>query len=164
MSDMAEEPQNDPNAFIEQGMTDDELGGWMLVICQMLSLLGIGFVAYGAWPWPVLTWVLVGLGLAIGAAGFAGLKNALHIHPEPNKAGLRTGGIYGLIRHPMYLALLLIGVGVCSAGEPKGWVAFGLLALILLSKIATEEKALTRVYPEFAEYRARTKRLIPFVW
>jgi protein-S-isoprenylcysteine O-methyltransferase Ste14 len=64
----------------------------------------------------------------------------------------------------MYLAVLLFGGG-CLAGWQQ-WphaAAFAALAVVLHAKARREEALLARRFPEYAAYKARTKRLVPFV-
>jgi protein-S-isoprenylcysteine O-methyltransferase Ste14 len=64
----------------------------------------------------------------------------------------------------MYLAVLLFGLG-CLAGW-QGWphaIALAALAVVLHVKALREEALLVRRFPAYEAYRARTRRLIPFV-
>jgi protein-S-isoprenylcysteine O-methyltransferase Ste14 len=87
------------------------------------------------------------------------------VMPEPKAhARLVTTGPYAFVRHPMYLAVLLF-VGGCLAGWQQ-WphaAAFAALAVVLHAKALREEALLARRFPEYAAYKARTKRLVPFV-
>lgn len=80
---------------------------------------------------------------------------------------LITQGVYRAIRHPMYSALLLYGVG--QALVVPNWVA-GVLNLIAFAilftlRVGAEEKMMAEQFgEEYAAYSARTKRLIPGVW
>jgi protein-S-isoprenylcysteine O-methyltransferase Ste14 len=76
---------------------------------------------------------------------------------------LVTGGVYGLIRHPSYLGLLVNSLG-WGLGFRSG-VGVLLTALTmppLLARIGAEEKLLrTEFGDEYDAYRARTSRLVP---
>jgi protein-S-isoprenylcysteine O-methyltransferase len=76
-------------------------------------------------------------------------------------------GPYRLIRHPSYSGaiLALLGLGMCYCN----WLSLELTvippALALLWRINIEEKALTSALGEaYANYKAHTRRLIPFVY
>lgn len=101
--------------------------------------------------------------LLVFCSAFLSLGTSLTISPIPNNNGLRQGGVYRYIRHPMYLAVLLFGFGALALTI---WATIPFLPLVavLAIKINVEEKLLSDVYPDFAQYQARTKRLIPFVW
>ena len=75
-------------------------------------------------------------------------------------------GMYGFVRHPMYLGALFLIVGTPLA-LGSWWTLFliPVFLLILYFRIASEENVLIRDLPEYAEYRKKVKyRLVPFVW
>jgi protein-S-isoprenylcysteine O-methyltransferase Ste14 len=80
---------------------------------------------------------------------------------------LVTDGIYRTVRHPMYLALLLYGLG--QAAVIPNWIvgpSYALALLLLFALRLGPEEALMRdqFKGEYDAYTARTKRLIPGVW
>ena len=80
---------------------------------------------------------------------------------------LVTSGIYGRIRHPMYLSLLLYGLG--QALVVPNWIVgpCGLAGATLLFalRVGPEEQMMReRFGAEYEAYAARTKRLIPRLW
>jgi protein-S-isoprenylcysteine O-methyltransferase Ste14 len=80
---------------------------------------------------------------------------------------LVTGGSYRLVRHPMYLALLLYSIGQALVlpnwvAGPSYLVAFGLL--FALRVIPEERMMRERFGADYDAYASRTKRLIPGVW
>jgi protein-S-isoprenylcysteine O-methyltransferase Ste14 len=108
--------------------------------------------------------------LAGGAIGVAALMQNrpgnFNIRPEV-KAGARlaTGGIYRLIRHPMYSAFLLVLAGLVLAAPTA--LRFGLLAAefaVLIAKMKREERYLVGRFAEYETYRHRTWRLIPWLY
>lgn len=72
-------------------------------------------------------------------------------------------GVYGLIRHPIYTGDLLLLFGLELA--LNSWLVLGVLILapVVLLKAIKEEEMLVRELPGYNDYRARTKRFIPFV-
>ena len=79
---------------------------------------------------------------------------------------INTSGLYGLVRHPSYLGLLLVflAVGLHS----RHWLACGFAVIpttaALLYRIHVEEEALHLAFgDEYEAYSKRTKRLIPGV-
>lgn len=75
---------------------------------------------------------------------------------------LRTTGSYGIVRHPLYGAevLLILGV-ILSHGSV---MAFGVGAIWLLLQIRRaqyEESILRQTFPEYADYSRRVPMLIP---
>ncbi|MDR0250882.1 MAG: isoprenylcysteine carboxylmethyltransferase family protein [Burkholderiales bacterium] len=85
--------------------------------------------------------------------------------PEPPPGNrLITSGPYRFIRHPMYLALLLVMTGaVLLYGEPWRWLALGALGTVLHFKARLEERFLCMRFPEYRDYMAHTKSILPFV-
>lgn len=80
---------------------------------------------------------------------------------------LITTGIYGMIRHPSYLGLLLLLLGWALAFRSSvGIIIAFLIALPLLARIRSEEKLLAVHFGrEYEEYRARTPwKLLPGVY
>lgn len=83
------------------------------------------------------------------------------------KAGgaLVTSGAFRYSRNPMYFGLLLLGFSwalFCA----NWFTALGnvILGIVLLLKIYVEESALlSRFGADFISYKARTRRLIPFL-
>jgi protein-S-isoprenylcysteine O-methyltransferase Ste14 len=79
---------------------------------------------------------------------------------------VKTTGLYGIVRHPSYLGLLLIFLAVGL--HTRHWLALGLAVIpptaALLYRIQLEEAALHRAFgAEYAAYCQKTKRLIPGV-
>ena len=74
-----------------------------------------------------------------------------------------TNGIYGVIRHPSYLSLLLNSLGWGLAFRSGvGVLLTALLIAPLLARIDAEEKLLHMQFgDEYNAYRARASRLIP---
>jgi len=76
---------------------------------------------------------------------------------------LATSGVYGLIRHPSYLGLLVNSLGWALAFRSGvGLLLTALLVPPLLARIHAEERLLrTQFGGEYDAYRSRTSRLIP---
>jgi len=79
---------------------------------------------------------------------------------------LATTGIYGLIRHPSYLGLLVNSLGWALAFRSGiGVLLVALMLVPLLARIGSEEKLLRSQFgTEYDAYRTRTWRLVPFVY
>ena len=100
--------------------------------------------------------------LAIGLASRR-LGRALRAHPAPGSdATLRTDGLYGLARHPIYSGLLLMGVGLALiARTPRAIATVCSLAALLTFKARFEERLLEERFPEYRAYRDSTPRFVP---
>lgn len=79
---------------------------------------------------------------------------------------LVQNGIYGVIRHPIYLRMLLVGVSVPLIFRSWLWVPFLVIVIgIVTYRIRQEEKLLGEQFgPEFESYRRRTWRLLPYIY
>lgn len=139
---------------------------WLLVTLQfaLIVLLIAGTEARGTPLANAVAFALVAAATFVGIAALASNRPGnFNVRPEV-KAGARlvTGGIYAYIRHPMYAALLLLMLAALAA-DPRPWriVAWVALLAVLLAKAAREEAFLRQRFAEYADYEARTKRLIP---
>ncbi|GLI59508.1 hypothetical protein VaNZ11_001400 [Volvox africanus] len=105
-------------------------------------------------------------GLVFIATAFFNLGRSISPLPEPRKKHqLVVSGIYGYVRHPMYGGLLLAGFGLAVLTRNETRLAIlALLWWVLENKVTVEEKALAARYPEYAEYKAKVKKLFPFVY
>ncbi len=79
---------------------------------------------------------------------------------------LVTGGIYGVIRHPSYLGLLIGALGWGLAFRAGVGVTIALMMLpVVVARIEAEERLLCETFgAEYDAYRARTWRLMPYVY
>jgi protein-S-isoprenylcysteine O-methyltransferase Ste14 len=79
---------------------------------------------------------------------------------------LVTSGIYGVIRHPSYLGLLVNSLGWSLAFRSGVGVLLTMLLIqILLSRISAEEKLLRAQFgKEYKAYCSHTSRLIPGIY
>ena len=78
-----------------------------------------------------------------------------------------TEGVYRRIRHPMYAALLLFSLG--QALVVPNWLAgpgfLASLALLVALRLGPEERLMLETFgPTYADYRSRTRRLLPGIW
>lgn len=77
-----------------------------------------------------------------------------------------SSGVYGFVRHPMYLGAVFLFFGAPLFLNSIGGILIGLLMTILLiARIVGEEKLLVNQLEGYAEYRRKVRyRLFPFVW
>ena len=75
-------------------------------------------------------------------------------------------GLYGLVRHPMYAATLLLFLAMpLILGSPIAFVILLCYPAIIVRRIRNEEEVLERGLPGYAEYKMRIRwRLIPGIW
>jgi protein-S-isoprenylcysteine O-methyltransferase Ste14 len=158
---------------LSRGVREDSANRWVLIPFGVIGLLS-AFV-------PPLTdrlgfWVLDGetlrwIGVVLYVAGctlrlwpvfvlgdrFSGL-----VAIQPGHA-LVTTGIYGVIRNPSYLGLLVTMLGWSLAFRSAiGVLLMALMLVPLVARIRAEEKLLGEQFGvEYDAYRARTWRLFP---
>ena len=75
-------------------------------------------------------------------------------------------GLYAIVRHPMYLATLLMFLPIpLILGSFWGLCAFAVYPVLIAVRILDEERVLTEGLKGYADYRKKVKyRLIPFIW
>ncbi len=137
-------------AVIWGGLTTYWVGGWLVFARGVAApgwLLGLGTFLFS-----------VGVFFHFGAdmQKFA----ALTAHP----GALITTGFFRLSRNPNYFGELLIYLGFGLLA--KHWLPIAILALwmggLWIPRMIRKDRSLAR-YPEFAEYKRRTRMLVPFV-
>ena len=87
------------------------------------------------------------------------------IEVQENQKVIDTG-LYGIVRHPMYLATLLMFLPLSLIlGSLWGLIPFAFYPAVIVLRILNEEKILSAGLEGYDAYRGRVKyRLIPFVW
>lgn len=75
-------------------------------------------------------------------------------------------GLYGLVRHPMYAATILLFLMMpLVLGSWYAAIIFLVYPVLIIIRLTGEEKLLMKELPGYAEYRKKVKyRLIPFIW
>ena len=79
---------------------------------------------------------------------------------------LITRGLYGIVRHPMYVGMLILYFAL-PIGLGSYWAMIPLLPLfpIMIIRTLNEEEVLKRDLPGYKEYCKKVKyRLIPGIW
>ena len=158
---------------LSPGVREDRSNRWVLAAIIPIGLLGAYLPAYTDRK---EFWTLDGdtvrwLGVALFAAGGAlrlwpvfvlGHRFSGLVAIQPHHT-LVTNGIYGVIRHPSYLGLLINSLGWALAFRSVvGLLLTALTIPPLLARIRAEEIMLRSEFcAEYDAYRARTSRLIP---
>ena len=131
-----------------------------------------GVVGSGAWT-RELRYATTIAGALLGAAGLllavrggADLRSALTPFPKPvENAPLVDRGAYGIVRHPIYTGIIAgaLGWGLLMASPAA---LAGALALFVLFDLKSrrEEAWLVERHAGYADYRRRTRKLIPGVY
>lgn len=147
--------------------------GAALVVAQfgLLAVLAGLALAPGRWP-QVDAGLLLAAGVVLGLwALSANRPGNFNIRPQPRDGAVFVHrGPYRWIRHPMYSALLLAGLGavrMAGGGDDivslagMAWAAWLALLGVLWLKSSVEERALLRVFDGYAAYRQRSGRFLP---
>jgi len=161
---------------LSPGVREARSNRWVLPAFGVIGLVNAYLPAYTD---RVGFWIIDGdtirwLGVALFAAG-----GALRIWPvfvlgnrfsglvaiQPGHA-LVTSGVYGVIRHPSYLGLLINSLGWSLAFRSGVGVLLTLLLISpLLARIDAEENLLHAEFgDEYKDYCAHTSRLIPGIY
>jgi protein-S-isoprenylcysteine O-methyltransferase Ste14 len=164
-------------ALRRQGGTASDRGT-RVVIALALGVAIVGGLWLAAVAHPGSVWRLpppaVAAGVVVMVAGLLlrawavltlgrSFRTTVEVHPEQRVVDT---GPYRLVRHPSYTGLLLLVLGF-EIGT-RVWPALLLTALPLagaVRRIAVEEAFLVAALgPSYADYRARTRRLVPGIW
>ena len=145
----------------------------VFVMLQFGLLLAIASAFFWS-PFGTRLWPRI-VGSVVGASGFipivAGALEFQAVNARPasvlplptDEAQLVTSGIWRYVRHPLYLGVLLVAVGLCVCHQ--NWPPFVLwaaLLLVLLGKARFEESLLTTAFPsQYPLYREQTSMLVP---
>jgi protein-S-isoprenylcysteine O-methyltransferase Ste14 len=102
------------------------------------------------------------VGIVAIAASMLSLRRSFGIVPAHR--GIRTGGLYNFVRHPLYASELFWMLGFVIA-NPSGWnIALWFCDCLLQFARASAEERFLSIDPIYAKYRARVKyRLLPLV-
>jgi protein-S-isoprenylcysteine O-methyltransferase Ste14 len=85
---------------------------------------------------------------------------------EDRKQRVVSTGVYGFVRHPMYLGTVLLSIGAPTLLGSLWGIGLSFLGTLLVAgRIVGEEKMLTDELEGYADYKKKVRyRLIPFVW
>jgi protein-S-isoprenylcysteine O-methyltransferase Ste14 len=147
--------------------------GIMLGFLAWIAIMPLDARRFG-WTGGFSVWLkAVGGALLCGAVFFllraftdnTFLSPLVRIQAERGHRVVSTG-VYGFVRHPMYLGASLMFFGApLLLGSRWGLAAGAALTLLIAGRIVGEERMLVRDLDGYAEYRTRVRwRLLPFVW
>lgn len=126
------------------------------------------------WSPPFPVWLKILGGLALLPAWYlierttmenTYLSTRVRIQSERQQQVITTG-VYGFVRHPLYLGCMLMMVGApLLMGSVYGLAISLIGSMVLAGRIVGEEKMLAEELEGYAAYRQKVKyRLIPFIW
>jgi protein-S-isoprenylcysteine O-methyltransferase Ste14 len=139
-----------------------------LAVCWLWQPLpGVAWAVDGPWRWALLVMGLTGVSMTARAASAIGIWELAGVRAAPpgRPVQFKVTGLFGFVRHPIYLAWILMVFGV-----PRMTYSRLLFAVIstayLIAAIPWEEASLVEAFGE--KYRAYQRqvrsRLLPGIW
>ena len=142
---------------------------WQSLVFVLIQFSSLGYIALTGSIFPDST-----LLLAIELAGlFLGIWAVLtmrigyiNIAPEPlDWAKLDSNGPYRVIRHPMYLALLITAIPLVI--DTFNYFRLSVLIILffnMLLKMQYEEKLLVKKFAGYDQYIQKTSKIVPCIF
>ena len=83
-----------------------------------------------------------------------------------NKQKLIDTGLYGIVRHPMYMITIIMFLMIpLILGSVLSFIIFLIYPVIIIKRIKNEEKVLEKEFKGYKEYEKKVKyKLIPYIW
>jgi protein-S-isoprenylcysteine O-methyltransferase Ste14 len=140
---------------------------WGSVLAFVLMVLGLTWLILRgevvARSIPAIAVQIAAVVLMIAARITFGSRS-FHAAANPTEGGLVTSGPYRWFRHPIYAAILYFVWS--TAIDHHTWQAIAAALVITTGaslRMVAEETLLVEKYPEYAAYRSRTARVVPFL-
>ena len=150
----------------EQG-TVVKLSGLMFVLGFVLAGLGVRFNWYTL---PLSVSVMAAVLFIFAYVLYAEVlrENAYLSRTIEVQSGQKviSTGLYGIVRHPMYSATLILFISMpLVLGSVYSFAVFLLYPFIIAKRIKHEEEYLEKELDGYIEYKQKVRyRLIPFIW
>jgi protein-S-isoprenylcysteine O-methyltransferase Ste14 len=136
--------------------------GYLSMVAGIIALL----LTHRLFSWSpvVIALQVAGLALMIWARVTFG-RRSYHFAANPTEGGLVTSGPYRFIRHPIYSAVCIFTLaGVAVHWSWQSAVIGGVVLAGAVVRLRCEEILLTKRYPDYVGYAARTWRLLPYLF
>lgn len=162
--------------FTREGWRNGQRGEYWVLL---QGLLLVGVVLLPIYRLPSITlrppsiyglWGIAGaialLAVIFLGKGLLDLGQSLTPLPFPREDGqLVQTGVYGWVRHPIYSGVILGVLSYAIAQQSLSHLlATAIFLLFFNAKASREEVWLMERYPNYADYRQRVKKLIPWVY
>ena len=150
-------------------MVENSNRPWKSILFVVVQFLSLGLIGLTGPILPgsfiLLMIELIGLGLGVWAILAMGIGN-FNIIPDPLKTSILVRrGPYQLIRHPMYLALVLttlpLVINYFSVFRFLIWIT---LLVNLTLKLNYEEGLLSEKLDGYRKYAGESSKIIPFLY
>jgi protein-S-isoprenylcysteine O-methyltransferase Ste14 len=163
--------------LLEKRLNAKEKRGEQSIVVKLSGLMFIvGFVIAGLdfrFKWFQMPKTVVIASVVIFLVGYLIYAVVLYentylsrtIEVQKNQKVIDTG-LYGIIRHPMYSATILLFLAMpLVLGSLIAFAVFLVYPVLIILRINDEEKMLEKELKGYIEYKKKVKyRLIPFVW
>jgi protein-S-isoprenylcysteine O-methyltransferase Ste14 len=145
--------------------------GWVAIQIALLGAIGAAGLFAGGGRGP-LSWVatLIGAivlvaGMVLAARALLDLGPALTAMPRPRPgSSLVQSGAYRHARHPIYGGVILMAFGWAMVMASPPAIVLSVILLVFFELKAKREEAWLLQHDEgYADYRARTRRFIPWI-
>jgi protein-S-isoprenylcysteine O-methyltransferase Ste14 len=117
-------------------------------------------------PLQIMSWILLCLSLYVVMEGYLLLKRKGNPDSNfENTSILVKSGIYGYIRHPLYLSVFMLGTGVMLKDPGLIQLLLGIINFIAvwLTAMIEEKEMIAKFGDAYREYMKETKMFIPFL-
>ena len=128
-----------------------------------LSCIPVGLKNLGSVYWLVLC--VIGAALGITTLCYNKIGN-FSVYPEPKQqTKLITTGPYRHIRHPMYVSLIIMMVGIaCYNYHYLNFLGVAMVTFAVIGKANIEEDLLNHRFDNYSTYQQQTNRFIPYLY
>ena len=139
-----------------------EGAGWVVAQFALMAVILVLGVVPPVWPgWLRLAGVAVAPRRPRSRASGRAARSVPALTPYPlpsEEATLVERGPYGVVRHPIYVAGLLVFLGYGLLASVPATAAVALLAVLWHFKAGVEERHLAERFPGYDDYRRRVRR------
>jgi protein-S-isoprenylcysteine O-methyltransferase Ste14 len=140
------------------------------LVPRVMALAGTFFFTLLAIPrtQPSVAQLIVGsfllcVGTSCAIVALSKLGRSFSMMAEARK--LVTTGLYSVVRHPMYLSEQIAIAGIVVQNFSMYALALFTIHLWLqIQRMKYEERVLEKSFPDYADYKKRTARLVPLVY
>lgn len=149
--------------------------GWIYVLIQFIIVSALIISSFlerkyfnrpYSYGFDFLAFIFLSAGALIFMISWMNFRQRITPNPVPNENYvLQTSGLYSKVRHPIYLSVIFLMLGcICFFSAYYTFVILFIGVIFLVKKMDFEEEELQKKFPEYAEYKKHTNRLIPHLY